>query len=195
MKSAANWDAEFKAGKYAFLRRPAERARLGAIAAMIERSTRARRPVEIADLGCGEGLLLDFLDPSRVWRYVAVDISREALRAVPDGDIAVRRVRAGLHEWDGRPAPLARRILVASEVLYYHPLGVAHLKMLGERRGGASEAIVSCVAGKAGKPNWTHSANRLWRGMQGTGWRRIEGARVRDASADLAWDIARYAIG
>ncbi len=193
MKSAASWDAEFRAGKYAFLRKPSERARLGAIAAMIDRSTRMRRPVEIADIGSGEGLLLDFLDPGRVERYVAIDISREALRGVPDGEIAVRRVRAGLHEWDGRPAPVARRILVASEVLYYHPLGVQHLKMLGERLGGASEAIVSCVAGKAGKPNWTHSANRLWRGMRGIGWRRIEAVRVRDAEADLSWDIARYA--
>ncbi len=56
------------------------------------------------------------------------------------------------------------------------------------------EVIVSCVAGKPGKPNWTAASQRLWRDLRATGWKRLEMATVSDERAGLAWDIARYAL-
>jgi SAM-dependent methyltransferase len=194
MKSAARWDADFRAGKLDFLHRPGEQRRLSEIAAMIGRSARQRGPVEVADLGCGEGLLLRQLDPSLVKRYVAIDISGVALKSIREGRVPVARVRSSVAAWDGRPEPIAPRVIVASEVLYYDPQGVTHLRKAAANTQRTVEVIVSCVAGRPDKPNWTASSLRLWHDMRLTGWRRLEMVTVRDERAGLAWDIARYAL-
>lgn len=194
MKSAALWDADFKAGKLAFLHRPAELKRFPQIGAMIERSARIHGAVEVADIGSGEGLLLPWLSPQTVKRYVALDLSGVALKAIRDGKVPVARVRSSLAAWDGRPDPVAPRILVASEVLYYDPQGVMHLRKLAVRSPRTVEVIVSCVAGRNDKPNWTAASQRLWTELRGTGWRRIETQSLRDDHAGLAWDISRYAV-
>lgn len=194
MKSAARWDADFKAGKLDFLHRPAELKRFTAIAAMIARAARQHGPVEIADLGCGEGLLLAQLDAATVKRYIAVDISGVALKSIRQGAVPVAPVRASVATWDGRPEPVAPRIIVASEVLYYDAQSVTHLRKLAAGVPRTVEVIVSCVAGKPGKPNWTAASQRLWRDLRSTGWKRLEMATVSDERAGLAWDIARYAL-
>ncbi len=194
MKSAALWDADFKAGKLAFLHRPAELKRFPQIGAMIDRGSRVHGAVEIADIGSGEGLLLPWLPPKAVKRYLAIDISGVALKAIRDGKVPVARVRSSLAAWDGTPDPVAPRILVASEVLYYDPQGVLHLRKLAARSPRTVEVIVSCVAGRNDKPNWTAASQRLWTELRATGWRRIEMQSIRDDQAGLAWDISRYAI-
>jgi SAM-dependent methyltransferase len=194
MKSAARWDADFRSGRLDFLRRPSEQMRLGEIAAMVGRAARLHGPVEVVDLGCGEGLLLGRLDPALVKRYVAVDISGVALKAIREGRVPVARVRASVAAWDGRPEPVAPRIIVASEVLYYDPQGVTHVRKAAAAMPRTVEVIVSCVQGRPDKPNWTASSQRLWRDMRLTGWRRVEAVTTRDERAGLAWDIARYAL-
>jgi hypothetical protein len=194
MKSAARWDADFRTGKLDFLHRPGEQKRLAEIAAMIGRAARQHGPVEVVDLGSGEGLLLRQLDPAQVKRYVAVDVSGVALKSIREGRVPVARVRSSVAAWDGRPEPLAPRVLVASEVLYYDPQGVTHLRKAAAAMPRTVEAVVSCVCGRPDKPNWTASSQRLWRDMRFTGWRRLEMVIVRDERAGLAWDIARYAL-
>lgn len=194
MKSAALWDADFKAGKLAFLHRPAELKRFGEIAAMIERAARIHGAVEVVDIGAGEGLLLRHLSPLSVKRYLALDISGVALKAIRDGRVSVARVRSSLAAWDGRPEPVAPRIIIASEVLYYDPHGVTQLRKLAARSPRTVELIVSCVAGRNDKPNWTAASQRLWSELRTSNFRRIEAQCVRDERAGLAWDIARYAV-
>jgi hypothetical protein len=194
MKSAALWDAEFKAGKLAFLHRPAELKRFAEIGAMVDRASRIHGPVEIADIGSGEGLILNHLPRGAVKRYLAVDISGVALKAIRDGQAPVARVRASLADWDGRPEPVSPRILIASEVLYYDNNGVAQLRRLAVRVPRTVEVIVSCVSGRPDKPNWTTASERLWRELRATGWRRIEMTKVSDARSSLQWDIARFAV-
>ncbi len=194
MKSAARWDADFRAGRLDFLHRPGEQKRLCEIAAMIVRAARQHGPVEVVDLGSGEGLLLRQLDPALVKRYVAVDISGVALKTIREGRVPVARVRASVATWDGRPEPVAPRVIVASEVLYYDPQGVTHLRKAASAMPRTVEVIVSCVSGRPDKPKWTSSSQRLWLDMRLTGWRRIEAVTPRDERAGLAWDIARYSL-
>lgn len=191
-RSGERWDREFSAGKYDFLRKPAEKARLQAIAAMIDRSTAGGERCEVVDIGCGEGLLLDYLKAGAVARYVGVDISAVALSRLPDTGLAAVAVHSSLAAWDGKPRAAARRILVASEVLYYGEKGVAELARIAG--GGASEAIISCVAGRGDKPNWTAASERLWRDIAATGWPVIERRHLSDKASGIGWDIARYAV-
>lgn len=192
LRSAARWDREFGAGKYAYLHKPSERARLTEIAAMIDRSIREGGACEIVDIGCGEGLLLGQLAGLDIVRYVGLDISAVALSRLPVSTVPVVRVHAPLSQWDGAPAPAARRILVASEVLYYEPTGVHDLARVAHAT--AAEVIVSCVGGHPDKPNWTSASAKLWREMAQTGWPVIEQRQLGDGQSGIVWDIARYRV-
>jgi SAM-dependent methyltransferase len=194
LKTAALWDAEFRSGKYSFLHRPAEQKRLAEIAAMVSRAALQRGRVEVADVGCGEGLVLRHLDPRHVSRYIAIDISGVALKAIREERIPVARVRTGLGDWDGRPTPINPRIVIASEVLYYDPQAVTQMRKLIARMPGTAELIISCVAGKPDKPNWAAASLELWQQVRVAGWRRIEHRSIRDERSGLAWDVARYAV-
>ena len=194
MKNASLWDAEFKSGRLGFLRRPSELRRFVEIGAMVARAAQQNGPVEVVDIGSGEGLLLSQLRTQSVQRYIALDISGVALKAIRDGLVPVARVRSSLAAWDGRPEPVAPRILVASEMLYYDPGGVMQLRKLAARWPRTIEVVVSCVAGRADKPNWAAASTALWRDMRATGWRRLELVQVADKQAELAWDIARYIV-
>lgn len=185
------WDRRFRAGKYDFLRKPAETLRLDAIAEMIAAFASTNGPLEVADLGCGEGLLLPKLGKEAVARYLALDISAEALLRLPVSPVPAFPVHSTVSAWDGKPAPVAPRILVASEVLYYEPEGGAALARL-MRAPGTAGAIVSCVAGRPDKPNWQKGADRLWSSLDAAGLRRVEERKVADAGT--SWDIVRFAL-
>ncbi|MEC9344332.1 MAG: class I SAM-dependent methyltransferase [Pseudomonadota bacterium] len=197
-RSGAHWDAEFSAGKYEFLKKPAEQMRLDTIAAMIAGSVAEHGPCEVVDVGCGEGLLLPRLSPPGVTRYVGLDISAVALERLPEADVPVVRVRASLAGWDGTPLPAGRRILVASEVLYYDQAAVGDLARAAERVSGAGnrtdEAIISCVAAHPDKPNWAAASDRLWAELAATGWPETGRERLVDPATGIAWDIARYRV-
>jgi len=188
--SGARWDAGFSAGKYAYLHKPAEQARLAEIAAMIARA--GTGPFEIVDIGCGEGLLLHFLDQGRVARYVGVDISAVALSRLPVAALPTLAVNAALGDWGGGPPALAPRIVVASEVLYYSPTAVADLARAIRAEPATAGVIVSCVAERADKPNWGEASRRLWAELGETGWTADETRRVSDGAT--SWDLALYRI-
>jgi SAM-dependent methyltransferase len=191
-RSGARWDQAFSAGKYAFLHKPSEKARLKEIAEMIGRSIAEKGRCEIVDIGCGEGLLLDYLAGLDVARYVGVDVSAVALSRLPDSVFPVAAINASLAQWHGDPPPRARRILVASEVLYYDEHGIADLAHFAA--DGVSEIIISCVGGRHDKPNWTAASRKLWREIASAGWTLIETRRLSDEATGIDWDIARYAV-
>ncbi len=186
-----SWDERFRSGKLSYLHQPDELVRLREIAAMCGQFASAEQKVEIADIGSGEGLLARYLDPQKIARYVAIDVSGEALARISDLHPDVVTVRAGLGEWDGKPEPRYPRVLVASEVLYYVPDGVEQLKVLAHQEGAAG-IIVSCVSGRPDKPNWTASSRRLWTELATTGWQMQ--ARRRVATPRNAWDITAYRV-
>jgi hypothetical protein len=132
--------------------------------------------------------------PEGVLRYVGVDISAVALGRVHRDNVPVERVRTSLAEWNGAPAPIARRVLVASEVLYYYRAAVDDLRRVVDATGTVSEIIVSCVAAHRDKPNWATASKQLWADLAATGWPEIQYERFVDPATGIAWDITRYRI-
>jgi trans-aconitate methyltransferase len=187
-----SWDWGYQQGRFAFLHRPAEQLRLTAIARMIAGLIASKGACEVVDIGCGEGLLLDHLKGLAITRYIGLDLSHVALSRLPKADFAVSKVCKSLAQWDGEPAGNAPRILVASEVLYYEPDGVRELVRLGEGIASTCAAIVSCVAGHPGKPNWEQASQRLWHELAQTGWPQTERLSIRDSG--LMWDIAAHGV-
>ena len=80
--SAALWNEQYRAGLWSYLRDPAELARYGVLAAFCERLTPCRR---VLDVGCGEGILRDFLRRGEYQRYLGIDVSEVAIEAARRG--------------------------------------------------------------------------------------------------------------
>jgi SAM-dependent methyltransferase len=187
-QSGEAWDERYRAGKYRFLRDAVERARLDRIARLIADIAARDGACEVVDIGCGEGLLLEAIGGLPITRYIGVDLSAVALSRLPRSDIETLAICKPFGQWDGRPEASAPRVYVASEVLYYAPdAGKALQRIVG---GGPAHVIVSCVAGEAGKPNWTAASRALWRELAATGWAKERAAQVRQGGH--VWDIVQY---
>ena len=193
-KTGETWDAAFRAGKYDFLHRESEKERLKVIAELVAAFAATQGICEVVDIGCGEGLLLPLLDAAQVCRYVAVDISSVALERIPQSDIEVVRLCTSLGDWDGKPEPTAPRMIIASEILYYDPDGVAELVRVARSGSMAQRVIVSCVAAHPGKPNWAEASTRLWQELASSPLTEVSRHAVRDEQSGISWDIGAYSL-
>jgi 2-polyprenyl-3-methyl-5-hydroxy-6-metoxy-1,4-benzoquinol methylase len=111
---AAVWDDQYRRGRWGFLRGTPEHARYAAIADLVRR---LKPGGAILDVGCGEGLLLDWLKPGECSRYTGIDISAEAVaRASARQDARAAFVCADTERY----VPGGRfEVIVYNEVLYY----------------------------------------------------------------------------
>jgi len=120
--SAEAWNEQYSAGKWTYLRDPAELARYGVLAAFCERLTPCRR---VLDVGCGEGILRELLRRRDDQRYLGIDVSEVAIEA------ARRRAAVGdeFRVADAETFETEERFdaVVLNESLYYFhdPLGQA----------------------------------------------------------------------
>jgi 2-polyprenyl-3-methyl-5-hydroxy-6-metoxy-1,4-benzoquinol methylase len=70
-----NWDQTFREGKWEYLHSIAETPRYAAVAGYVHKLLRKGN---LLDAGCGEGLLVDYLDINRI-RYTGFDLSPTAI--------------------------------------------------------------------------------------------------------------------
>lgn len=132
--SAAAWNEQYGAGKWAYLRDPGELARYGILVAFCERLTPCRR---VLDVGCGEGILRDLLRRGDDRRYLGIDVSEvaiEAARSRADADDEFRVADAETFATEER-----FDAVVLNESLYYFhdPLGQAARYLELTADGGA----------------------------------------------------------
>ena len=71
------WETQYAAGKWEYLRHPAELGRYALLEGYIKKLGLKR----ILDIGCGEGILLEYLWPYAYDLYVGVDVSATALQS------------------------------------------------------------------------------------------------------------------
>jgi 2-polyprenyl-3-methyl-5-hydroxy-6-metoxy-1,4-benzoquinol methylase len=138
------WDAQYAAGRWDFLAGGEQRARFHALADLLRRHAPG---AAVLDVGCGEGVLREVLDPGA--GYLGIDLSREA--------IARAEARAGTAAGAGAEFAVAdaetwetdRRFgaVVLNECLYYfrRPLAAARRYFDRVEPGGAM--VVSMFRG------------------------------------------------
>jgi 2-polyprenyl-6-hydroxyphenyl methylase/3-demethylubiquinone-9 3-methyltransferase len=115
--TVADWDREWRAGKWEYLCDSVQRSRYFVIAALA--TAYVARP-RLLDLGCGSGHLVQALGGETcIQRYVGVDISREAINQ------ASHRVSPSIEFQVGDLATYVPNerfdCVVLNEVLYYLP--------------------------------------------------------------------------
>lgn len=188
------WNSEFAAGKWSFLRRDDEQVRLKRVARLIHAHLKGGA-VPLVDLGSGEGHLCNWLDESKISRYVAVDISDVALENIVEDKIAVTRICESLATYSPdaelKSAPL---VIVANEVLYYEADSVDQLKRIAEGQREECLMVISAVGPHPDKPNWTAASIKLWKEIDGLGWHKLEAEIVRDEESGVIWDIVVFKV-
>lgn len=118
---AENWDAEYRRGRWDYLRSLDELAHHSVIAGYCKF---LRAGGAILDLGCGEGVLIDIMDPQAYSEYLGVDIAPAAIeRALARYNGKRRFVVADISAYQ---PPKRFDIVIFNESLYYlsDPLAV-----------------------------------------------------------------------
>lgn len=149
--AGGEWDAQYAGGEWDFLAGESEVARFRAVAALIERHA-PPGPGDggALDVGCGEGLLGQYLDPRRP--YLGIDLSVEAIgRAearfgdpIAGGPLDAAFEVADAESWE---PPRRFAAVVLNECLYYfrRPLAGARRYLGAVEPGGV--LIVSMFRG------------------------------------------------
>jgi 2-polyprenyl-3-methyl-5-hydroxy-6-metoxy-1,4-benzoquinol methylase len=123
-RSAEAWDKEFTGGGWDFLNTvPLERMRMSAVSGLT-RLYGTPPNGTILDVGCGEGVISEYLSEEQKKHYIGVDISKVAIqRAEKLRGAPMTWVTALAHEY---APPHLVDVIIFSEMLYY----VEHEKVL-----------------------------------------------------------------
>jgi len=119
------WEEQYARGAWDFLREEDERSRYLAIGALLEEHVPPGG--QVAALGCGEGLLLDYL-PESSFHVLGVDLSEVAIEKARsrfgDGFGAEGRARFVAADAEAFEPDTTFHAIVLNECLYYfrHPL-------------------------------------------------------------------------
>lgn len=129
----ALWEEQYRGGVWSYLDAPGEVARYGVVAGAVSRFAPAGA---VLDVGCGEGVLVDYLRPAGPGSYLGIDLSQTAVAA------AARRrggaVRFAVADAEGWPLRGTFAAVVLNECLYYmrDPLAVTRRALAAVAPGG-----------------------------------------------------------
>jgi 2-polyprenyl-6-hydroxyphenyl methylase/3-demethylubiquinone-9 3-methyltransferase len=179
MSEAQRWDQEYQDGRWNFLHKLREAPRYGAVAAYL---MQAPRPFRLLDIGCGDGVLMQYVHPSLLSGYVGVDLAQAALdrfEGLPPGGVT-RCADLATYEPEGKfDAILFNEVLFftadpVAEMARYRkaltPNGVMIVSLYAKETGGARR-ILDQVHGALTGPEWTLLDHcRLTTLGKGTNW-------------------------
>ncbi|MBO6757663.1 MAG: class I SAM-dependent methyltransferase [Roseibium sp.] len=182
--TAEGWDAEYAAGRWAFLRSLPESGRYGIIGMWLNLTGTNG---DVLDIGCGEGLLYERLAPMGLRRYVGVDLSPASLQ-IADVDPKIASLRAGdMHDFEPEPGERFSAIVfnevlhfaedpaavVARYVPFLKPDGVMALSMYAPQRpGSGANRLIAKL--------WDATDNA-------TAWDVLDDYRLTSDKKDVTW--------
>jgi 2-polyprenyl-6-hydroxyphenyl methylase/3-demethylubiquinone-9 3-methyltransferase len=184
MTEAARWDAEYREGRWDFLQNIKEVPRYGVIAAYLRQVLSAESPGSLLDIGCGDGVLLKYLDPRTLDHYVGVDVSQTALdrfRNLPD---CGQLVAADLSTFS--PARLFD-IVLFNEVLFFADDPVRQLNRYRSHISPTGAMIVSLYAKDTGGAR--RVLDQVHAELTGPGWQLIDHCRLTTLKKGTSWQL------
>lgn len=173
--SAADWEREYASGRWDYLREAPELPRYSVIAGYCRFFGPAER---VLDIGCGEGLMADWLGTVGFGAYVGIDLSEKAVaaargRGLPKTDFLVADAEA--FEPDGR-----FDAIIFNEVLYFLDDPAAQLGRYSRALADGGVLVVSLYDSVA--------ALRVWPLLR-RGFETLDRVHVRHATK-AAWQVA-----
>ncbi|MFD2263154.1 class I SAM-dependent methyltransferase [Lacibacterium aquatile] len=176
---AALWDREYRDGRWNFLHAMREVPRYGIVSAYL---AQVLKPGSLLDIGCGDGVLMDYLPVTKISRYVGVDLAQEALdrfRGLPvGGELACADLQS--YQPQGKfDAILFNEVLFfaddpAAEMARYKkfltPEGAMVVSLYVKQSGGAARQLAQVEEALAGTEWDLIDSCKLVSNAKGTTW-------------------------
>jgi trans-aconitate methyltransferase len=170
----AGWEAKHKQKYWDFLSSPGQATHYLAI---LDHISRLHQEPTILDVGCGNGRLLELLDPSRFESYVGIDVSSTAIQQAESLGIQTAWFEvADFEEWS---TPRRFHTIVFNESLYYARRPAGTLWRYGGFLDEGGSMIVSMVR------HGHHGA--IWRSLEER-FQVLQSTAVENGEGQ-AWDI------
>jgi trans-aconitate methyltransferase len=183
--TADGWDEEYRAGRWSFLRDLPESGRYGIIGMWLSLTETLD---SVLDLGCGEGLLYERLQPMGIRRYVGVDLAPAALNiANVDPDLA--SLRAGdLHTFTPQEGETFSAI-VFNEVLHFSDDPAAAVARYVPFLAPGGVIAVSMYSPKRLESGANRLISRLWEATDGPEWDVLDDYRLTSDKKSVTWRL------
>ena len=177
------WENEYQSGLWQGLHSDREAARYHVVAGYLQRGA---RPVSILDIGCGEGVILKYLDLDRARKYTGIDLAQAALDRITPRRPQDRTICSTLEDyspddtWD---------VVLFNEVLYYTPDPVAQLKKFEHALAPGGWFVVS-MHRKSNPLAWNNRCIRsVWRYVRQAGYAIDDAVVLSKSDRSASWEV------
>lgn len=181
MSEAQRWDQEYQDGRWDFLHKLREAPRYGAIAAYL---MQAKRPYRLLDVGCGDGVLMQYLHPEWLSGYVGVDLAQTALdrfQGLPPGGVT-RCADLASYQPEG-----SFDAILFNEVLFFTPDPVAEINRYRAALNPGGVMIVSLyVKDTGGAKTALDAVHGLFTGPE---WDLLDHCRLTTLGKGTRWQL------
>ena len=181
--TADGWDEEYRRGRWAFLRDLPESGRYGIIGMWLALNGSLDR---VLDIGCGEGLLYERLQPMGIQRYVGVDLAPAAL-GIANVDPEIASLRAGdLHTFAPEQGE-AFSAIVFNEVLHFSDDPAAAVARYVPFLAPGGVIAISMYSPKRLESGANRLIARLWEATDGPDWEVLDDYRLTSDKKNVTW--------
>lgn len=182
--TAEEWDAEYKGGRWNFLKSLSESGRSGILTSWLAETGSC---ASVLDVGCGEGVFYRHLAPLQPEHYVGIDLSTASFENAEIDPALGRFEAADLHDFCP-PEGETFSAIVFNEVLHFceDPATQFERYKAFLRPGGV--IAVSMYA-----PNRASGANRiierLWTATDMDDWDVLDDLSLTSAAKNVTWKL------
>lgn len=180
----ADWDRDYKAGRWAYLTEPREQARLAVAALYVH----LFGPGAVLDIGCGSGQLFRHLDPKRISSYTGVDFSEAALAEARLKSQKATLIASSAEEFTP-PAKAAYDSIVFNEVIYFLAEPMAQLRRYAGflKKGGV--LVVSVTRARPEGGSWDRKIHGFWMALDDGPWQTLDEVFLSHRSSGNTWRV------
>ena len=180
-----DWEEQYKSGRWQYLHEAREMGRYALIASYIRAFTERPR---VLDLGCGEGILAEYLEWVGIEHYVGLDVSPTAVAAAKVDPAKSTMIAADMqtHEF---PARERFDAIVFNEVLSYPQ---APMQVVDKYRLLLSpEGIVVVSMWHAPEPNspYRRKCDAVWQALDSGPWKRLDEMAITKIPSGRVWRL------
>ncbi len=181
----STWESQYQSGLWGCLQDDHESARYEMVAAFVQRD---RHQLSLADVGCGEGVILGYLNLEFVAKYTGIDIAQSALDKIKPRRTQDRYICSSLEnycpdeKWD---------VVLFNEVLYYTFDPVPHLRKFETSLEPGGCFVISMFKKRSPLAFNNRCIRRVRRYLQTAAYRVEDGVEVSKIDGSGRWLVLR----
>ncbi len=182
--SPSEWDAQYRLGRWSYLRNVAESGHYAVIAGYARKYLSRGR---VLDVACGEGVLYDYLHPASVGQYVGIDCSRTAIERFADRCTGLDLSCTTIEQYD--PGQNFDGIIF-NEILYYLAEPIQTLLRYSRFLTESGILIVSMYCHEHDIARGCSTAvGSIWQEIDGGPWALLDETKVSSMLHQRSWII------